>query len=188
MSQMMQFVASHFRRLAMVWTSFGPISCLSTDQAFASCLVLQGLGVCYRASLEGSQHLGMACLFPSLPFLGLGLPLLFCYKRYWWLSGPFHLKRHQSPAAVAVITLSLSRKCMFPGSLSHHNKDLEQRILKPSVRHSSRVLDKPCYSYQDNQCYSSILFRRQQRRERERERERERKKEKSTRTWERESP
>ena len=40
----------------------------------------------------------------------------------------------------------LSCECMFLGSLSHHNKDLEQRTLKPSVHHSSRVLDKPCYS------------------------------------------
>ena len=54
----------------------------------------------------------------------------------------------------------LSRECMFLSFLSHHNKDLEQRTLKPSVRHSSRVLDKPCYSSQANQCYSSILFRR----------------------------
>ena len=105
-SQMMEFVASHFSRLAMVWTSFGPMSFLSTDYAFALYLVLQGLRVCHRASLEGSQHLGMACLFSSLPFLGLGLPLLFCYKRHWWLSGPFHLKRQQGSAAVAVVTLS----------------------------------------------------------------------------------
>ena len=40
----------------------------------------------------------------------------------------------------------LSRECMFLGSLSHHNKDLEQRTLKPSARHSSRGLDKLCYS------------------------------------------
>ena len=57
---------------------------------------------------------------------------------------------------------TLSRECVFPGSLSRHNKDLEQRTLKPSTRHSSWVLDKPCYSSQANQCYSSILFRRQQ--------------------------
>ena len=30
-----------------------------------------------RASLEGGQHLGMPYLFPFLPLLGLGLPLLF---------------------------------------------------------------------------------------------------------------
>ena len=40
----------------------------------------------------------------------------------------------------------MSRKCMFLSSLSCHNKDLEQRTLKPSARHSSWVLDKPCYS------------------------------------------
>ena len=28
----------------MVWTLFGPMPRLSTDQAFVSCLVLQGLG------------------------------------------------------------------------------------------------------------------------------------------------
>ena len=33
--------------------------------------------MCHRASLEGSQHLGMPCLFPSLPLLGLGFLLLF---------------------------------------------------------------------------------------------------------------
>ena len=42
-----------------------------------SCLALQGLGVCYLASLEGHQRLGIPCLFPSLLFLGFGLPLLF---------------------------------------------------------------------------------------------------------------
>ena len=61
----------------MVWTLFGPMPNLSTDQAFVSCLVLQGLRVCHRASLEGDQHLGMPCLFPLLPSLDLGLPLLF---------------------------------------------------------------------------------------------------------------
>ena len=61
----------------MVWTLFGPMPRLSTDLAFASCLVHQRLGVCHRPSLEGSQHLGMPCLFPSLPFLSLGLPCLF---------------------------------------------------------------------------------------------------------------
>ena len=47
--------------------------------------------------------------------------------------------RHAHPWA-------LSCECMFLGSLSHHNKDLERRTLKPSARHSSPVLDKPCYS------------------------------------------
>ena len=61
----------------MVWTLFGPMPSLSTDWAFAWCLVLQGLGVCHRASQEGSQDLGMPCLFPFLPFLSLGLLLLF---------------------------------------------------------------------------------------------------------------
>ena len=40
----------------------------------------------------------------------------------------------------------MSRECMFLGSLSRHNKDLEQRTLKPSAHYSSQVLDKPCYS------------------------------------------
>ena len=68
----------------------------------------------------------------------------------------------------------MSCECVLRGSLSLHNKDLERWTLKPSARHSSRVLDKPCYSSQANQCYSCILFRRQQKRERVREREKER--------------
>ena len=59
----------------MVWTLFGPMPRLSTDQVSVSYLVLQGLGVCHRASLEGGQHLGMPCLFLSLLLLGLGLLL-----------------------------------------------------------------------------------------------------------------
>ena len=77
MSQLMAFVASRSRRLVMVWTLFGPMSRLSTDQASVLCLVLQGLGVCHRASLEGGQYLGIPYLFPFIPFLGLGLLLLF---------------------------------------------------------------------------------------------------------------
>ena len=61
----------------MVWALFGPMPGLSTDQAFVSCLVLQGLGACHRSSLEGGQNLSMPCLFPSLPILGIGLLLLF---------------------------------------------------------------------------------------------------------------
>ena len=93
MSQLIAFVASHSRRLVTVWTLFGPMPRLSTDQAFILCLVLQGLRVCHRASLKGSQHLGMSCLFPSLPFLGFGLPLL------------FSVIKGMGPAAVAVVTL-----------------------------------------------------------------------------------
>ena len=77
MFQLMAFVASRFRRLVTVWTLFGPMPRLSTDQAFVSCLVLQGLRVCHRASLESGQHLGMPCLFLFLPLLGLGLLFLF---------------------------------------------------------------------------------------------------------------
>ena len=35
------------------------------------------------------------------------------------------------------LTKCLSHECMFLGSLSCHNKDLERRTLKPSARHSS---------------------------------------------------
>ena len=69
------FVAS--RLDVTVWTLFGPMPRLSTDQASVSCLVPQRLGVCHRASLEGGQHLGMPCLFLSLLLLGLGLLPLF---------------------------------------------------------------------------------------------------------------
>ena len=80
MSQLMAFVVSRSRRLVMVWTLFGPMPRLSTDQAFILCLVLQGLRVCHRASLEGDQHLGMPCLFLSLLLSGLGLGLLFLFS------------------------------------------------------------------------------------------------------------
>ena len=78
MSQMMAFAASCFRRLASLgtlWPNIPPVYRLGI------CLVpvLQGLRVCHRASLEGSQNLGMPCLFPSHPFLGLGLLLLFFF-------------------------------------------------------------------------------------------------------------
>ena len=74
---------------------------LSTDQAFVSCLILQGLRVCHRASLEGDQHLGMPCLFLSLLLLGLGLCLLFSVIK---VIGGYHLKRQRGPAVVAVVT------------------------------------------------------------------------------------
>ena len=107
MSQLMAFVASLFRRLVTVWTLFDPVPRLSTDQASVSCLVPQGLGVCHRASLEGGQDLEYAsCLsFSPFPAPWPSSPVL-CYKRYWWLSVSSHLKRQQSPAAVAVVTVS----------------------------------------------------------------------------------
>ena len=58
--------------------------------------------------------------------------------------------------------VKLSGECMLLSSLSCHNNGLERRTLKPLVRYSSQVLNKPCHSSQTNQCYSSILFRRQQ--------------------------
>ena len=73
-SQLMAFIESCFRRghsLDTLWPSVSPVYTLDI------CLVLQGLRVCHRASLEGGQHLDMSCLFPSLLFLSLGLPLLF---------------------------------------------------------------------------------------------------------------
>ena len=40
----------------------------------------------------------------------------------------------------------LCQASVFSLVLSCHNKDLERQTLKPSARHSSQVLDKPCYS------------------------------------------
>ena len=96
----------------------------------------------------------------------------------------------------------VSRECMFLGSLSHHNKDLERWTLKPSAHHSSRVLDKPCSAlrqisvtalfYLEDSRRIQDLKRREWRsawggRERERVRERKRERE-STRARGRESP
>ena len=50
----------------------------------------------------------MHALSPSFsPFPGPWPPSpILCYKRYWWLSGPSHLKKQIGPAAVAVVILS----------------------------------------------------------------------------------
>ena len=60
----------------MVWTLFGSISCLQIRH-MPHALSFKDSGVCLRASLEGSQHLGVPSFFSSLLFLDLGLPLLF---------------------------------------------------------------------------------------------------------------
>ena len=86
-----------------------------------------------------------------------------------------------SLARVTGDVMVLSRECMFLGSLSRHNKDLEGRTLKPSARHSSWVLDKVL------QLFTALFYLEDGRRVRERERKREREKEKSARTLERES-
>ena len=48
----------------MVWTLFGPMPRLSTDQAFVSCLVLQGLG--FAIGLLWRVASTLACLIPFL--------------------------------------------------------------------------------------------------------------------------
>ena len=104
---------------------------------------------CAPASLEEQNRLGRSEIEGPQVSSGISLSL----------SHTFSVSLHLSES---LSQRKLSCECMFLGSLSHHNKDLERRILKPSARHSSRVLDKPCYSSQANQCYSSILFIRQQ--------------------------
>ena len=54
----------------------------------------------------GRPASGHACLFPFLPFLGLGSPLLFSVIKGIGGSVSSHQKRQQSPAAVAVVTVS----------------------------------------------------------------------------------
>ena len=81
------------------------MSCLSTDKAFASCLVLQGLGVCHKTSQECGQHLGMPYLFSFLLLLGLGFTCSLFLKVLvvlWTISS----KEAVGPAAVTVVTLS----------------------------------------------------------------------------------
>ena len=87
--------------LDTLWPNALPVS----DQAFVSCLVLQGLRDCHRTSLEGGQHLGHALSLSFSPSPGPWPPSpVLHYKRYWWLSGQSHLKRQQGPAVVAVVT------------------------------------------------------------------------------------
>ena len=72
--------------------------------------------VCYRASLEGSQYLGMPCLFPYLPLLVLGLPLLFSVIKGIGCCLDHHIKRSiRVPASVAVVTLSYFPKHTVAG-------------------------------------------------------------------------
>ena len=115
------------RRLVMVWTLWPnalPVYRLGI------CLVLQGLGVCHRASLEGGQHLGMPCLFPSLPRLGLGLPLLFSIIKGIGGYLDHLILRQQSPAAVAIVTLSLC--LMYTGTgISPLKSPVSCRSLSP---------------------------------------------------------
>ena len=56
----------------MVWTLWPNVL-----PAYRLGSVLQRLGFCHGDFLEGGQHVGMPCLLPFLPFLSLGLPLLF---------------------------------------------------------------------------------------------------------------
>ena len=64
---------------------------------------------------------------------------------------------------------------MFLGSLSRHNKDLEQRTLKSSVHHSSRVLGTNHVTALRQISVTALFYLEDSRRVRERERERERK-------------
>ena len=76
------------------------------DEAFTSCLVLLGHGICHRASVEGGQHLSIPCLFPFLPFLGLGLSLPFsAIKGIGGYLDHLIYKRQQGLVAIAVVTL-----------------------------------------------------------------------------------
>ena len=53
---------------------------------------------------------------------------------------PLKNNKHRNIPFQSTQPKRVSRECMFLHSLSHHNKDLERWTLKPSVRHSSRVL------------------------------------------------
>ena len=64
------------------------------------------------------------------------------------------------PCLVATVILDSFSLFYLPNNYKKVGLDLEWWTLKSLARHSSRVLDKLCYSSQANQCYSSILFRR----------------------------
>ena len=68
---------------------------------------------------------------------------LWCWRR---LLRVLWTARRSNQESSPGCSLEVSRECMFLSSLSCHNKDLERRTLKPLARHSSWVLDKPCYS------------------------------------------
>ena len=82
--------------------------------------------------------------------------------------------------------LTVSRECMFLGSLSRHNKDLEQRTLKSSVHHSSRVLGTNHVTALRQISVTAPFYLEDSRREREWERVRERERKKRARACGRE--
>ena len=92
----------------MVWTLFGPMPRLSTDQAFVLCLSFKdsrfAIGLPWRAASIWACLVSLLFSF-SWALASLSSPV-FYYKRYWWLSGPSHLKGQRGSAAVAVITVS----------------------------------------------------------------------------------
>ena len=105
MSQLMAFIASHFRRLVTVWTLFGPMStCLQIRHLLVPCPSrTRGLPYGFPGRWPASGH-ALSLSFSPTPGPWSPSPVL-CYKRYWGLSGPSHLKRKQGPTAVAVVTL-----------------------------------------------------------------------------------
>ena len=90
----------------MVWTLFGPN--VPPVYRLGICLVpcpsrTQGLPLGFPGGRPAS---GIALSLSLSPFPGPWPPSpVLCFDRYWWLSGPSHLKRHQGSAAVAVVTL-----------------------------------------------------------------------------------
>ena len=120
-------------------------SCLQTRH-LPHALSFKGLGVCHRASLEGGQHLGMSCLLPFLPFLGLGLPLLFSVIKGFGgcpEPGPYYLQRQHGPAAVAVITLSClmcigSGICPLKSPVPHKSLSRLVNFWRPLLAFSER--------------------------------------------------
>ena len=59
----------------------------------------------------------------------------------WHCSQTLYRLHHQGSPKLSPV-----RRVYAPLFCLVHNKDLERRILKPLARHSSRVLDKQCYS------------------------------------------
>ena len=98
-----------------------------------------------RPLLQSRPHWALVLPFPLL----LGVVMAFAVTNLYMTSSLL-CSTNPVPASIRRpfirVSLLLSRKCMFLGSLSRHNKDLERWTLKPLARHSSQVLDKPCYS------------------------------------------
>ena len=76
MSQLMALLSSHFRRLITIWTLFDSMSCCLQIRHSSRVFSFKDLGVVIGLPWRAASN-WTGLVSPSLPLLGLDLPLLF---------------------------------------------------------------------------------------------------------------